>query len=103
MTHDEFIDRLERQIAAEKAYESSAPVASVLSAVLDDVRQLQLESSGNGDRPDRMLRAEEVARRLSVSVRTVYKNRKGWPFAKELPGRSVRFSEQGLEKWLARR
>jgi predicted DNA-binding transcriptional regulator AlpA len=57
------------------------------------------------DTSDRLLTAEELAVRLKISVWSVYRNVRrpdAYPFKKNLPGGRYRFSEKGLEKWLAR-
>ena len=48
-----------------------------------------------------MLTAEQVAERLSCSLKWVYRRAKTLPFARRI-GSSLRFSEQGLQKWIAR-
>ena len=104
MTRDQLVRELELQMAGSEAYGATAPVSQVLGAVIDRLRELTAESGENGDKPDqdRMLRATEVAQRLAVSTRTVYKSAAGWPFTRRLPSGSVRFSEAGLTRWLAR-
>ena len=52
---------------------------------------------------DRWLKAEDVAKALGCSKRYVYAHRKDYPFAKELPGGGVRFSERGLQRWMDRK
>lgn len=61
--------------------------------------------SSTGGGPDRMLTAEEVAERLGVSKRWVYRQQESGhlPFAVRLSENTLRFSEQGLERWKARR
>ncbi|SRR6266550_1629293 len=62
--------------------------------------------SGNGHAPpeDRLLTADEAAAYLGVKVRWLYGHSSSLPFVVKLPGsRAVRYSEQGLHKWLARR
>ena len=78
-----------------------APVANVLRAVIEDLAKLELSENG-GERPDRMLAAADVARALGVSRRWVYSKAKALPFARRYGG-ALRFSERGLERWLARR
>jgi predicted DNA-binding transcriptional regulator AlpA len=51
---------------------------------------------------DRWLSAKDVATRLGVSPRYVYAHRRFFPFARELPGGAVRFSERGLRRWMDR-
>ena len=59
-------------------------------------------AAGNGKTPDRLLTAADVAERMKVSKRYVYANAPAWPFTCRSLGRAVRFSEAGLEVWLAR-
>ena len=50
-------------------------------------------------KPDRLLTAKEVAKRLGFSVDWVYKNHRDLPFRVRL-GTVPRFSEKGLEKYI---
>ena len=52
--------------------------------------------------PDRLLTAEELAKRLHASRRYVYEHADEFPFTVRLPGRMVRFSERGYERWVKR-
>jgi excisionase family DNA binding protein len=65
--------------------------------------------NGNGAAPtpepeqsDRLLTVSEAAKRLGVSRRYVYGHADEYPFARRLGPKTLRFSERGLEKWLAR-
>jgi len=49
-----------------------------------------------------MLTAGEVAERLHCSKQHVYREARRWPFTRKLARRVLRFSETGLERWLAR-
>jgi predicted DNA-binding transcriptional regulator AlpA len=102
MTPDEWHAVLEQRIEYAETVEATARVADVLAAVLGELDHLEMGNGKKEEWPDRMLKAEDVAKRLNVSVRTVYKNRTGWPFARKFPGGSVRFSEKGLQRWLDR-
>lgn len=53
--------------------------------------------------PDRLLTATEVAERLSVEPRWLYDHFDQLPFGKRLSDRTLRFSQRGLERWLAMR
>lgn len=53
--------------------------------------------------PYRLLTPTQVAKRLGVGVGYVYHNAHKWPFRRKLGRRVLRFSEAGLEQWLARR
>jgi hypothetical protein len=52
--------------------------------------------------PDELLTARAAAARLGVSPRYLYAHRREFPFTRELPGGPIRFSAQGLARWLAR-
>lgn len=107
MTPESFLATLERRRADAAAVGATAPVASVLNVVIEELRAADLEFADNdndGPAPDRLLRAKDVAERLNLSVSAVYSaaRRGGWPFVRRLPSGSVRFSEKGFERWLER-
>ena len=54
------------------------------------------------EQADRLLTVTEAARRLGVSTRYVYGHAAKYPFARRLGPKTLRFSERGLERWLAR-
>jgi hypothetical protein len=51
--------------------------------------------------PDQLIGADDVALRLDISRRAVYRRAGSWPFTRRV-GRTVKFSAAGLERWLAR-
>lgn len=56
--------------------------------------------------PDRLLTADELARRLGKSRWWVYRQARtpdAFPFRKDLPGGRYGFSERGLERFLAQK
>lgn len=53
-------------------------------------------------REQRLLTVTEVARRLGIKPKHVYRRASTWPFTRRLGTKLLRFDEQGLEKWLAR-
>lgn len=63
----------------------------------------------NGRDSDRLLTAEQVAERMGFLTddghpdrRAIYRRAPDWPFASKV-GAVWRFSERGLDRWLARR
>jgi len=54
------------------------------------------------EQADQLLTVREAAKRLGVSTRYVYGHADDYPFARRLGPKTLRFSERGLEKWLAR-
>jgi predicted DNA-binding transcriptional regulator AlpA len=81
------------------------PGASVTLPV--DALHVWLEDEPAPEQPasspatDRLIGPGDVAARLGVSRRAVYRRASGWPFTRRV-GRSLRFSAAGLERWLAR-
>ncbi len=52
---------------------------------------------------DRLLTPQEAARRLGVSPRWLYRHAKRLPFTRHLSRKALRFSAEGLEKYLRQR
>lgn len=52
---------------------------------------------------DRLLTVEELAEVLNVDERYVYRRADRWPFTVRLSERKLRFSEEGLQRWLRTR
>ena len=52
---------------------------------------------------DRLLNVAEACQRLGVKDRWLYRHAAALPFAKRLSAHALRFSERGLEKYIAAR
>ena len=52
---------------------------------------------------DRLLSADEAATLLAVSPDWLYRHAKKFPFTRKLGPKMLRFSHQGIKKWLATR
>jgi predicted DNA-binding transcriptional regulator AlpA len=52
---------------------------------------------------DRLLTAEEAAEMLSMSMDWLYRNAKKLPFSRKVGPKMLRFSQQGIVKWMATR
>jgi predicted DNA-binding transcriptional regulator AlpA len=48
---------------------------------------------------DRLLTVGQVAERLSMDRRQVYRRANRWPFVRKV-GKNLRFSERGLQRWI---
>ena len=78
-------------------------------ALMDAIRQavreeIQGVSNGNGRQEgDRLLKAKQAAEILSVSQDWLYRHSHKLPFTRKLPPNVVRFSYQGIQKYLANR
>ena len=57
----------------------------------------------NGQSGDRLLTAEQAAEILSTSPDWLYRHANRLPFTRKLGPRMLRFSYQGIQKWLATR
>jgi excisionase family DNA binding protein len=95
MTLAERLERLVSSLPADGAVVLSA------SSLRDWLAEHGTEASKAESPADRLIDADEVAARLGLSVRTVYRRARSWPFVRRV-GRTVRFSSAGLERWLAR-
>ncbi len=92
----------------------------VVTPLLGDVRRLETHlegrmkglENGNGaarrggeapEEGDRLLTREEAAPLLGLTVEAFRRRERGFPFRRKLGHRTVRYSEQGISKWLARK
>ena len=64
---------------------------------------VQTGSSKHETSEDRLLTVEEAAQMLSMSTDWLYRNAKKLPFARKLGKKALRFSQQGMLKWLEKR
>ncbi len=105
MTRDQLVHELELQMAGSEAFGSTAPVGQVLGAVIERLRELTVEPSGNGNSTnlDRMLTVAAAAVRCGMSSRWIYKHADSLPFVTRFPTGALRCSEAKLDKWLERR
>src|SRR5207248_2690128 len=63
-------------------------------------------ANGKGHAPeaeDKLLTATEAAQRLGMTTRWIYGHASTLPFVVKLPGRAVRFSAAGLQKYIEKR
>jgi excisionase family DNA binding protein len=87
-----------------RAFAEALPAGSVREEALAVLEAAKAPSGAMvpSETADRLLRAEEVAERLGLAVGTIYKQAHRWPFTRKLGRKSLRFSEQGLARWLER-
>ena len=80
----------------------SKPAAGLTVGQLKALVREEVESvqGANGHGEDRLLTAEEAAKVLSVSQDWLYRNAQKLPFARKLGEKMLRFSSQGMQKWL---
>jgi predicted DNA-binding transcriptional regulator AlpA len=66
-------------------------------------REVQAGLNNGHDQSDRLLDADEAAQLLGVSPDWLYRHAKKLPFTRKLAPKLLRFSYQGILKWLATR
>jgi predicted DNA-binding transcriptional regulator AlpA len=64
------------------------------------IRQEVQAVGRNGLEPDEWVDVETAARIMGVSPEWIYHNRKSLPFASKIGPRLLRFSRNGLQKWM---
>jgi predicted DNA-binding transcriptional regulator AlpA len=86
------------------AQDSSLVVTLSVSQLSEIVRQAIETALSNGlNVTDRLLDAEQAAQLLGVSPDWLYRNAKKLPFTRKLAPKLLRFSHQGILRWLATR
>ena len=82
--------------------QDSSPAVTLTVGQLKALVREEVESAkgANGHGEDRLLTAEDAAGVLSVSPDWLYRNAKTLPFARKLGDKMLRFSSQGMQKWL---
>jgi predicted DNA-binding transcriptional regulator AlpA len=72
----------------------------IRQVVREEIRALNDETNRT---EDRLLNADEAAEILNVSADWLYRNARKLPFTRKLGPKMLRFSYQGIIKWLATR
>src|SRR5215471_10069175 len=86
-----------------KAPDSTMLVTITVGQLRELVREEIQAATTTRHEADRMLTAEEAAEMLSMSTDWLYRNAKKLPFTRKLGPKMLRFSYQGIKKWLATR
>jgi len=61
----------------------------------------ELETPQPKPEPDRMLKVAEAAMRIGIARDTLYRNSRDYPFTRRPRPHCLRFSERGIEEWVA--
>ena len=82
---------------------SPADIPAALGSIAEvqAILQARLLTPRPSGQPDRLLPADEVAERLSMTKDAVYRQARKWPFTRRPAPNTLRFSERGLDEWLA--
>ncbi len=86
--------------------ENATPLENALEALLrriirEEIRAAQSQNGNQGG--DKLLTAEKAAEILSVSPDWLYRRAARLPFTRKLAPRVLRFSSQGIQKYLSTR
>ena len=76
---------------------------ALLEKIRQAVRQQIQAANQNGHQGDWLLDVEETAKLLCVEEGCLYRHHKKLPFSKKLGPKMLRFSYQGIQKYLATR
>jgi len=80
----------------------SDPFRSELEEIVERAITKALNGNSHQD-GDHLLDAEEAAKMLAVSPDWLYRHASRLPFTRKLGPKMLRFSYQGIQKWLATR
>src|SRR5262245_2211120 len=92
---------MDQPTSTSKAPDSTMLVTMTAGQLRELVRDAIQAASTTQREVDRMLTAEEAAEMLSMGTDWLYRNAKKLPFTRKLGPKMLRFSEQGIIKWLA--
>ncbi|MGH7770943.1 MAG: helix-turn-helix transcriptional regulator [Candidatus Binatia bacterium] len=81
---------------------AKSPFEPLIEAIADRVA-VKIGALNSDNSLERLLTAEEAAQLLSVSPDWLYRHAKRLPFSRKLGPKMLRFSYQGILKWLATR
>src|SRR5262245_3554979 len=94
---------MDQPTSTSKAPDSTMVVTITVGQLRQLIRDEIKAASTTQHETDRMLTAEEAAELLSMSDDWLYRNAKKLPFTRKLGPKMLRFSYQGIVKWLATR
>ena len=90
-------------LGPEEAATAIAELARIQAALAARLRQAPRPNAPpSTPQPDRLLEPAEAASRLGVTVRWLYRHANQLPFTRRLGRKVLRFSEAGLQRFLAR-
>ena len=83
--------------------EPTNPFEPLIDAIVEGVVKKLGVSNDHPEPEERLLSAEQAAQMMGVSPDWLYRHAKKLPFTRKLGPKILRFSYQGLLKWLATR
>ena len=82
---------------------SSLVVTLTIAQLRDLVREETRAALTKCEPNERLLDAEEASKMLDVSTDWIYRHSKKLPFTRKLGPKMLRFSSQGIQRWVASR
>ena len=89
-------------LVAELASEQSA-LSALQGALTIRLLVSQADAATRPEPSDRLMTAEEVATALGVTQRWVQRRARRLPFARRISDHAIRYSEEGLKRWMSNR
>ncbi len=83
--------------------ENSSPSVTLTVGQLKTLIKEGVQAAMNGNASDKLLDAQEAARLLCVTTDWLYRNARKLPFSRKLGRKMLRFSSQGIQRYLATR
>src|SRR5262249_1652998 len=82
----------------------STPAFTLTVEQLRELIREEIQRAGTShQKADRLLDIKEAAKLISMSEDWLYRHSKQLPFARKVGRKRLRFSEQGIVKWMATR
>ncbi len=82
--------------------ETTTPLENALEGLLRRIIREEIQAANqNGHQEDRLLDVEEASKVLCVDEGWLYRHHKKLPFTRKLGPKMLRFSYQGIQKYLA--
>src|SRR5262249_32157904 len=94
---------MDQPTSTPKAPDSTMLVTITVGQLRELIRDEIQAATTTKHEADRMLTAEAAAEMLSMSTDWLYRNAKKLPFTRKLGHKMLRFSQQGIVKWLPTR
>src|SRR5215472_3129209 len=94
---------MDQRNATATSQDSTMLVTMTAGQLRELVREEIQAATTTKHQADRMLTAEEAAEMLSMSTDWLYRNARKLPFTRKLGHKMLRFSQQGIVKWLESR
>jgi len=88
-------------VAPEEAAAALFELGALQAALAARLQPAHAAPRSNGlEDTERLLSPVQAAERLGVTLRWLYRNAKRLPFTRKLTGRTLRFHEQGLARYI---